>query len=99
VTFSWFSYNNLNPFSVDKRIKQKPTFCSFCLRLPQHKCYKKEGTVEETFSPATKKKPGKSKMTGLVGKVLKLIYSVAQLRLRKRAFHSTTMIKMTLWQL
>jgi len=71
VTFFRFSYN-LDPSSMDKRIKQKPTFFSFCLRLPQHKYYKKEGTVKEIFSPATKQKPGKSKMTGLVGKVLKV---------------------------
>jgi len=50
VTFFRFSYN-LDPSSVDKRINQKPTFFSFCLRLPQHKYYKKEGTVEEIFHP------------------------------------------------
>jgi len=71
VTFFRLSYDS-DPSSVDKRIKQKPTFFTFFLRVPQHKYYKKEGTVEDISSPATKKKPGKSKMTGLVGKVLKV---------------------------
>jgi len=79
VPFFRFSYI-LDPSSAEKRIKQKPTFFSFYLRMPQHTYYKKEGTVEKIFSPATKKKPGKSKMTGLVGKVIKvnLLSSLAE---------------------
>ena len=36
ITFFHFSFN-LNHLSINVRIKQKPMFFSFCIRLPQHR--------------------------------------------------------------
>ena len=55
ISFFRFLYN-LDPASINHRIKQKPTFFSFCLRLPQHRYYKTEDRVEMIYSPVSSSK-------------------------------------------
>jgi len=53
ILFFRFSYN-LDPSSIDTRIVQKPTFFSFCLRLPQHRYFTKEDRIEEIYTLVSK---------------------------------------------
>ena len=73
ILFFRFSYN-LDPSSIDPRIVQKPTFFSFCLRLPQHRYFSKEDRVEEIYSSVSKQLSSKtkSKISGIIGVSQKL---------------------------
>ena len=68
LSFFRFSFS-LDPVNIDTRITQKPTFFSFCLRLPQHRYYIQEDKIEEMFSPVKRKSGNRPtrKMASLVG--------------------------------
>ena len=69
LSFFRFSFS-LDPSSIDARIRQKPVFFTFCLRLPQHRYHKAENRIEEIFSPiasTTPRKAAEGKMSSLFG--------------------------------
>ena len=53
VSFFRLSYN-LDPSSSNPRLTQKPTFFSFCLRLPQYRYYKTDDRVKMIYSLVAK---------------------------------------------